>query len=149
MTFRPPEPRWIRDLPRFYGGRFAAYKHLPHFAAASCGTVVLDRFTRSRALGLRRRCTVCGCRVGDLVWNAFTTDGMDYYQEGAGCWHPGDVWTDNTPGPMHTVLTTARDMGQRSWMRRSRVPGAGRSVTRVCGRGIAETARCLRRRWRR
>lgn len=107
MAYGPPEPRWTRDNPRLYNARRPGYRHLPSFAMSKPGSTALD-VRRSMALGLRRRCAVCGCTMGDVVWATFHAHGgsesskiRDNEQEGMARWHPGDVWTDNTPGPTH------------------------------------------------
>lgn len=90
-----PEPEWVQALPRMaaHGKRFA---HLPIPAQCYPCPVTPDP-ARRLALGLRRRCAICGTKLGTgpvyNIWNS----GEDLSWEK----HPGGVFTNHSPGPMH------------------------------------------------
>jgi hypothetical protein len=103
MPYRPPEPRWTRDLPRL-SKPAEVFHDLPSLAMAPPGRTAVD-WTRSRALVLRKACALCGCKMRGLAWVVMKSDWYAAIgqgrEEGIGCWHPGGVWTHISPGPMH------------------------------------------------
>jgi hypothetical protein len=95
--WRPP---WMADFPPMFNS--GPYRQLPNPATAGryVSTAGLLGASTGGALGLRRRCSMCGCAMplGRPVFHVFNSSPGD-----VGGWseRPGGVLAVNHPGPMH------------------------------------------------
>lgn len=92
------------DLPRLAAIASDGFKRPAHHArlpniATSFPNDSSGDVRRSRALGLRCRCSMCGCAMRDRFYNVFYYSPED--DTGQGGAHPGGFFTSQIPGPMH------------------------------------------------
>lgn len=90
---RLTEPPWTRDLPRLERDGF---QRLPSPASSFDSRTYPDP-VRSLALGVRRRCSLCGCSIPDLAWHVLCETPAEHHWE----LHPGGVYTSPGEGPFH------------------------------------------------
>lgn len=134
-------PPW-RELPPLHRASAPQYQRLPGRAGSFPGSPTPDLAGRGRALGLRRKCSECGCDMprNAPVWQVFTT-GIPHAT------YPGLV-TRTSPSPMHescALYTTLTCPFLRYETSRSRPKETNRGAGAIVGfhqYGVFLTCNC-------
>lgn len=92
MPYEVKQPPWIAELPRLRDQPVPSWNNMPAPAGAVPG-LPDNCNTRSTALTLRRRCGVCGCKLGNRFYTIFFGS--------PGPQWPGGLVTTNPMGPAH------------------------------------------------
>lgn len=101
MPYEVKEPPWIAELPRLRNQPVPSWNDMAAPAAVIPGRPS-NCPTRSAALILRRRCGICGCKLGKTVERVFHQ--APGYRDQQPQW-PGGLITSGPLGPTHKSCT--------------------------------------------